>query len=91
MEVTYSVTPTVAVNTTKPNNISVQADQKCNVILYGTLNIQKVQRNITELSKTLLILSPLSHMLTVKLLQKVFMTSSVWGNIRNLLNDHVLY
>ena len=35
MEVTYSVTPTVAVNTTKPNSISIQANWKCNAILYG--------------------------------------------------------
>ena len=35
MEVTYSVTPAVAVNATKPNSISVQADRKCNAILYG--------------------------------------------------------
>ena len=35
MEVTYSVTPAIAVNTTKPNSISIQADQKRNAILYG--------------------------------------------------------
>ena len=73
MEVTYSVTPAVAVNTTKPNSISVQADRKWNAIFYDI-----PEYPMTELSKILLILSPLSHMLTVKSLHKVFMTSSIW-------------
>ena len=50
-----------------------------------SLNFQKEQRNMTELSKTLPTLSPLSHILTVKSLHKIFVTASVWVSIRNLL------
>ena len=91
MEDTNSATPAVAANTTMPNSVSAQADRKFNAVLYGIPEFRKEQRNMTKLSKTLPMLSPLSHMLTVKSLHKVFVTASVWVSIRNLLNDHVLY
>ena len=90
MEVTYSVTPAVAVNITKPNSISVQADWKCNAILYGIPEYSKGTKKYDWAKQDLTnVISTVTHVdseITSQSIHDFFHL----GNIRNLLNDHVL-
>ena len=83
VEVTNSAAPTVASNTTCPI-ISVfklikNTMQSCMVSLM-------VQRNMSAN-----VISTVSHVhVDSEITSQNVLTASVWGNIRNLLNDHVL-
>ena len=86
-----NITCAVAANTTKPNSLSAQADWKYNAVLYGTPECLKGTKNYDWPKQDLInVISVLFHMLTVKSLHKIYVTVSVWGNTRNLLNDHLI-
>ena len=50
----------------------------------GTKKYDQAKQDLTN------VISTVSHV-TIKSLHKIFVTASVWGNIRNLLNGHILY